>query len=118
MLTDAGVRIHPPIGAFYLFLDFSPFADELSKKGIADGPTLCKRLLEEKQVATIPGLFFGRAREELTARMAYVNFNGPKALTSSENIPLDKPLPEDFTQKWCEDVICGTQRIVEWVSGK
>jgi aspartate aminotransferase len=118
MLTDAGVRIHPPIGAFYLFLDFTPLADKLSKRGITDGPTLCRRLLEEKQVAVIPGVHFGRSREELTTRMAYVNFNGPKALTAGENIPLEKTLPRDFTQKWCEDAIVGTQRIVDWVSGK
>jgi aspartate aminotransferase len=118
MLTKAGIRIHSPMGAFYLFLDFTPLADELSKKGITNGPTLCRRLLEEKQVAMIPGLHFGRGRGELTARMAYVNFNGPKALAASENIPLDKKLPDDFLVKWCEDVITGTQRIVDWIEGK
>jgi aspartate aminotransferase len=115
MLTKAGVRIHSPIGAFYLFLDFTPLAEKLNKRGIYNGPSLCNRLLEEKQVALIPGIHFGRGREELTARMAYVNFDGPKALAASENIALDKPLPDDFTNKWCEDTIVGTQRIVDWI---
>jgi aspartate aminotransferase len=118
MLTQAGVRIHPPTGAFYLFLDFTPLAEELAKRGIVDGPTLCNRLLEDKQVAMIPGLFFGRPKEELTARMAYVDFDGPKALAASEGIPLDQPLSDDFTGKWCEDVVVGTQRIVDWIEGK
>jgi hypothetical protein len=49
--------------------------------------------------------------------MAYVNFDGPNALAASENIPLDRSLPEDFTKKWCGDTLIGTQRIVDWIKG-
>jgi aspartate aminotransferase len=117
ILTGAGIRIHPPSGAFYLFLDFSPLSDDLSKRGINDSASLCKDLLEKKQVAILPGVNFGRDPKELTARMAYVNFDGPNALAASENIPLDRSLPEDFTNKWCGDTLIGTQRIVDWIKG-
>src|SRR5918996_3953828 len=43
MLSDAGVRAHAPIGAFYLFLDFTLFADQFAQWGIWDSTTLCER---------------------------------------------------------------------------
>lgn len=116
LLVHAGVRVHAPVGAFYLFIDFSPFAGQLSRRGIQDSTMLCDRLLEETGVALLPGRAFHRPPEELTARLAYVNFDGAKALTASETIPLDHALPEDFIELWCEDVLEGTQRIVDWLS--
>jgi aspartate aminotransferase len=116
ILSEAGIRVHAPVGAFYLFPDFTPFADKLSKHGFINSRILCEKLLEEKKVALVPGESFGRPGNELTARLAYVNFDGAKALTASENIPLDQKLPENFTHMWCEDVIEGTRIVADWVS--
>ncbi len=118
ILYDAGFRIHPPEGAFYLFLDFTKFTEKLSKDGIDDSITLCERLLQDKGVAIIPGVAFERPSNELTARLSYVNFNGSKVLTASETIPLESTLPENFISQMCEDTIEGVKKIVEWVSEK
>jgi aspartate aminotransferase len=118
ILSEAGVRIHPPEGAFYLFPDFTPLADQLSRRGIKDSTTLCERLLQETGIAMLPGAVFERPSRELTARLSYVNFNGAKALTASEIIPLQNVLPEDFISQMCEETIEGTQRIADWISGK
>ena len=115
-LRQAGARVQPPVGAFYLFPDFSPFGERLAERGIQDGNTLCERLLEETGVAVLPGVAFQRPAEELTARLAYVNFDGAKALSASETIPLDQPLSDDFFNRWCGDVLEATQRIVEWTA--
>lgn len=115
ILSDAGVRVHPPIGAFYLFLDFSPFRERLAERGIKGGKALCESLLEDAGVAVLPGVAFGRSRSELTARMAYVDFDGARTLAASEGIPLDTDLPADFTSQWCGQVLEGTRRIVEWL---
>lgn len=116
ILSSSGIRVHPPIGAFYLYLDFSPLTDKLSKRGIKDSTTLCDRLLQETGVAILPGISFERPPEELTARLAYVNFDGAKALAASETIPLDQKLPENFISIKCEKVIEATQKIVNWLS--
>lgn len=116
ILCEAGIRTHPPVGAFYLFLDFSPFSEELSKHGMRDSRTLCERLLKETGVAILPGVSFARPPEELTARMAYVNFDGARAMTASETIPLDEELPEYFLESLCENTLRGTERIAEWLS--
>ena len=104
-----------PVGAFYLFLDFESHREQLATKGITDSTTMCERLLEETGVAILPGESFARPKEELTARLAYVDFDGARALAASETIPIDQPLPDDFTDSWCHKVIEATGRICEWV---
>lgn len=113
--SNAGIRVHAPEGGFYLFLDFSPLAEELSRRGIRDGATLCERLLAEKGVATLPGSAFGRPSRELSARIAYVNFDGSKALAASETVPLHQKLPDDFTSTLCEETIGAARDLASWL---
>jgi aspartate aminotransferase len=116
LLNNAGIYTPRPAGGFYLFLDFSARAAHLAKKGIADSATLCEQLLEATGVAILPGSAFGRPEEELTARLAYVDFDGARALTASETVSLDESLPPDFTKLWCRNVLEATRKIVEWTS--
>lgn len=115
-LNAADIRVHPPTGAFYLFLDFSPLTSKLEARGITDSVTLCERLLADTGVAILPGESFARPLEELTARMAYVDFDGARALTASEAIPADEPLPEDFNRHWCYNVVHAIDLITEWAN--
>ena len=116
ILRRVGVGVHLPDGAFYLFVDFTPLKEQLAARGLGDGPSLCQRLLQETGVAILPGASFVRSPQELTARIAYVNFDGGRALAASENIPLDEGLPADFTRRYCEGVLAGVERLAEWVS--
>ena len=116
ILSVGGLRVCPPTGAFYLFIDFSPLRERFAERGITNGTALCARMLEEANVACLPGVAFARSRTELTARLAYIDFDGARALAASENIPLDQPLPEDFTRQWCGPALKGCRRIVEWIS--
>jgi len=118
ILIQAGLRVHRPVGAFYLYVDFSPLRRQLASRGITDGRRLTTRLLEETGVAILPAVCFARPPEELAARLAYVDFDGAQALAASENIPLHEPLPSDFTQHRCERVLVGVQRVAEWVTAR
>ena len=113
-LREAGIAVNAPVGAFYLFLDFSGLAAPLATRGVSNGAALCARLLEETGVAVLPGSAFGRARGELTARLAYVDFDGAAALAASEHVGLDQPLPASFLEHYCENVVRGAERIAEW----
>lgn len=115
-LSVAGIRAHPPEGGFYLFLDFAPWADDLAKRGINDSKTLCERLFLESGVALLPGVDFGRSPQELTARMAYVNFDGARALKASYAVPLHQDLPQDFAFQVCGDAVIAAQKIADWTS--
>ena len=116
ILQDVGVNVHTPDGAFYLWLDFTPLQDQLAKRGIETGSVLCERLLEEANVAILPGGSFARARNELTARLAYVDFDGARAMAASETTPLHDQLPADFTAQWCERCVKGVQAIADWLA--
>jgi aspartate aminotransferase len=111
------VRVHPPEGAFYLFPDFTPLAAELEQRGVEGSESLQQLLLDETGVAVLPGVAFGRPEKELTVRLAYVDFDGAGALAASETHPLDAPLPENFTDRYCLKVIEAVRRIAKWVRG-
>ena len=100
-----------PVGAFYLFPDFSPHAEALHSRGIRGSRALCERLLEETGVAILPGVEFGRPAGELTARLAYVDFNGARALAAVEVLPKDQSLGEAFLRDHCACVLDAIDRI-------
>jgi aspartate aminotransferase len=114
-LDGAGIGIAPPQGAFYLFPDFKPHAGRLNKRGVKTGRDLANQLLADAGVAVLPGSDFGREKSELTARLSLVDFDGAEALTRSEMVPLDEPLPQEFLESATADVLEGIDRIVRWL---
>jgi aspartate aminotransferase len=115
-LIDIGVDVHMPEGAFYLFMDCSPLEDRLGRRGITSGPELCRRLLEDTGVAILPGTSFQRPPGELTARLAYVDFDGAKALAAGETISPDKPLPDGFAEQHCYRVMEAVRLLADWLT--
>jgi aspartate aminotransferase len=115
--NENNIRVHHPVGAFYLFLDFTPLSEKLRARGLVDSASVCAKLLEDTGVAILPGVAFERPEAELTARFAYVDFDGSKALTASETIPLEQPLPDKFADQWCLNVMKATDLIIDWVAG-
>jgi aspartate aminotransferase len=115
-LNRADIRTLAPEGGFYLFPDFDPHRDKLLARGIHGGKQLCATLLEETGVAILPGEDFGRAKEELTARLAYVDFDGAKALGILESAGDEVAIDEAFLRTHCPNVVMATERICEWVS--
>jgi aspartate aminotransferase len=114
-LESAGVAVERPAGAFYLFPDFGPLRETLTQRGITTSAELCERLLDETGVAILPGSDFGRPPEELTARLAYVDFDGARALAAAEVLPRDQPLEHEFLETQCGSVLQATTRIVDWL---
>lgn len=117
VLRGAGLRVHRPEGGFYLFLDFGLVADRLRARGLRTSADLCKKLLADTGVAILPGQAFARPEQELTARLAYVDFDGARALAAGETISADQPLPAGFVEQYCYNVITATRLIADWVSG-
>jgi aspartate aminotransferase len=113
-LEAAGVTTHRPAGAFYLFPDFGPHRKKLRDRGAVSSPRLCEQLLEDTGVAVLPGADFGRSKDELTARLAYVDFDGAKvmrALMADDSAKID----DEFLFTHCPNVVTATRRICDWV---
>ena len=116
MMTEAGIKCTRPVGAFYLFPDFSPMSVRLAMRGIEGSRALCEKLLDEVGVAMLPGADFGRPPEELTARLAYVNFDGGKALRAATEIDRAQPLDEAFLNQHCGDTVDAIAALCDWAS--
>lgn len=114
-LDGSGVSVAQPDGAFYMFPDFEPLRERLSGRGIHNGEELCDRLLEETGVAILPGNCFGRPQGELTARLAFVDFDGAKVLAAAEQIPADQALDDEFLKQYCGKVITAIQLVCDWL---
>lgn len=115
-LNAAKIRVDPPRGAFYVFPDFGDLHEPLAARGISTSEELCERLLEDTGVALLPGTAFGRPPEELTARLAYVDFDGAAALASVEALPADSAISPELLRANCAGVMTAVERICDWVA--
>ena len=76
-LNAANLRVHKPMGGFYLFVDFSFYKEQLVARGIKSSTQLCEALLSEAKVALLPGGAFGMKADAFVTRLAYVDFEPP-----------------------------------------
>ncbi len=111
-LAAAGVTAPAPEGGFYLFADFSAWREELLARGIADSVALCEAALEEIGVAFLPGSHFGHSPEALTARLAYVDFDGERALEAATGT-----LDDAWVGEHCGPTARAIERLCDWVAG-
>ncbi|WP_022671381.1 pyridoxal phosphate-dependent aminotransferase [Hippea alviniae] len=111
--NKVGISVSLADGAFYYLPNFSKFKKQFNKIGIKTSRELCKRALEDIQVAFLPGDDFGRPEDELTARIAYVDFDGKLALEAAKN----EEVNEEFLRKYCSNTVVAIDRICDWVAG-
>ncbi|RKZ37154.1 MAG: aspartate aminotransferase [Gammaproteobacteria bacterium] len=114
-LRQAGVQVTKPQGAFYLFPDFSLLSERLQQRGITTSTALCERLLEDTGVAILPGEVFGRPPEELSARLAYVNFDGARTLVAAAQVPKDRILDRSYLETNCGNTLAAVDAICNWL---
>lgn len=114
-LRAAGAEVADPEGGFYLFPDFRRAAERLGRRGITTSEQLCSRLLDETGVAILPGSEFGRPPEELTVRLAYVNFDGAAALAAAASLPSSQVLDEEFLRSHCARTLQAAELISDWL---
>jgi len=115
-LRGMGLTVIEPEGGFYIFPSFDAHREKLLARGITTSTALCEKLLDETGIAALPGSEFGRPNNELTARMAFVDFDGSRALVSAEAIPLEEPLPNDFLGIHCGKVLTALDRLEAWLN--
>jgi aspartate aminotransferase len=116
MLQAANVDVLSPEGGFYLFPDFENYRPMLQAKGINDSVEFCEKLLEDTGVAMLPGVVFGQPLEELTARLAYVNFNGSEVLEQSYKLKDGEPVDEQFLQRYCKEPLTAIELVCSWLT--
>ena len=115
-LTSCGITMPTASGGFYLFPNFSSFKQNLSDMGITSSIQLCNLILDETGVALLPGSDFGRPSNELTARLAFVDFDGKYALRWLSSHRDETNWQEEFIKKCCPRIIVGVEKLTRWLS--
>jgi aspartate aminotransferase len=75
---------------------------------------LCEQLLADTGVAVLPGSAFGRPVEEMTFRLAYVDFDGDSALKSAAQS--SGQLSDAWVDAHCARLVTAVNRICGWLS--
>ena len=78
-LSELGIECIRPQGGFYILCDFSKIIK--NNNIINNATTLCEQVLQNTGFAMLPGKNFGIEEEKLITRMAFVDFDGNKALS-------------------------------------
>lgn len=113
-LRDAGARIAPTEGGFYLFPDFSPVQSRIvARHDIRTSDNFCRKLLDDTGVAILAGTCFGRAANELTIRLSYVNFDGRAAIEAVQGVDV---VDDDLLRTLCPRTLTAIERLCDWVA--
>ncbi len=83
-LTSLGIPCPRPAGAFYLYPDFAPLRSALKTKGVNTSSELAHYLLNEWDIATLPGVVFGEEPEALRLRLATSMLYTPTGTSTPE----------------------------------
>lgn len=108
-LSESGATLAQPCGGFYLF----PNVDDLRQKlSVNTSVELCSKLLLETGVAVLPGEAFGRPAQELSMRIALVDFDGEAALAAAKNMG---SIDEVFICRHCPKIVEAIDRLCAWL---
>lgn len=69
-LCELDITCAEPMGGFYLFPNFDHWRRPLKSRGVKTSVDLARYLLEEWQIATLPGSDFGTPAQELSLRLS------------------------------------------------
>ena len=99
-----------PQGGFYMLCDFSNII-KISNE-ISNSPSLCNKVLADTGFAMLPGTDFGLNEKCLVTRIAFVDFDGKKALKLAKN---ESHLSQNFLKKACPNIINGINKLIDWI---
>lgn len=117
VLEDHDISVPHPQGAFYLFPNFGNYREPMQRHGIYTSVEMCRKLLDDTGVALLPGADFGRSPEELTARIAYVDFDGQDTLQAAEQNNDSKLFEKAMVKQHCPRLVEAFDRMTGWLEG-
>ena len=110
-LSSVGVICQKPQGGFYMICDFSNVINNTHE--INNDKTLCQKILNDIGFAMLPGSDFGMDEDKLLSRIAFVDFDGTKAL---KMISKEKPSPDIFLDLTRTKIAKGISLLKDWIT--
>ncbi len=117
-LVEAGVPCVEPSGGFYVFPSFDRWKDPLAERDVHTADDLAMYLLENYQLATLPGSAFGCPPEELCLRLSssYLDTESEEKVASLVEVFTQDPDPARFIENHHPQTREATTRIAEFVA--
>ena len=112
-LSKVNIDCTVPHGAFYLMIGFNNFRVKIQKKlDINTSKDLANYILDNYQVALLPGSDFYFSEDDLFFRMAFVDFDGKNIIEQANFITFND---SDFIIKNCPNIAKGVDRLMAFV---
>ena len=112
-LSEIGIECIRPQGGFYILCDFSKIIKHNNK--INNATTLCEQVLHNTGFAMLPGKNFGIEDEKLITRMAFVDFDGNKALSFMK---YNTSITDDDFNELFPKINEGIQNLKSWLKSE
>ena len=109
-LSISGVKCQKPQGGFYMLCDFSNLIKK--NKKILNSKMMCDKLLRETGFAMLPGSDFGINEKLFISRIAFVDFDGKKAL---KYVKHNKILSHNSVKIMCPKIVRGIAKLKKWI---
>ena len=109
-LTSIGVECQKTEGGFYILCDFNKIIHD---KNINSSEKLCQTVLRHINFAMLPGSNFGIKKNSLITRLAFVDFDGKKALTV---VKLNKKFTDEEIRTYFPKIYIGIDKLISWLS--
>ena len=109
-LTAIGVKCQKPQGGFYMLCDFSSIIKKNNK--LLNSKMMCDKLLRETGFAMLPASDFGINEKLFISRIAFVDFDGKKALEYAKG---KKILSNNFLKTICPQIVRGVKELRKWI---
>ena len=102
-MTGAGALCPRPAGGFYLYADFAPWRDALLERGVSTSEQLAHYLLDQWDIAALPGTAFGEEPQALRLRLATSMLYTPEEAQSESERESVLWALLDRAEKWTDD---------------
>ena len=110
-LTTNNINCTKANGAFYMMVGFDQFSGEIQELGIQTSQELAMHLLENYQVALLPGSDFGFEEHEFYFRLAFVDFQGKEVLEAYQQ---KGSIDREFIQQECPSIFKGINKLIDF----
>ncbi len=112
-----GIYATVPQGAFYLFVDFNEYAEQLKMIGLESCPAFCEHLVRVEHTALLPGNSLLLPENDFSVRLSYVDYDGDKVLKAWQESPPTIPDEEnEFFEINCPLIARGLRNIDRYFS--
>ena len=116
-LAEFGVSMPEPQGGFYLYPSFARWKAALGERGVRTSAELAHLLLEDYQIAVLPGSAFGDDSGELTLRLSssYLDVGTDEQAAALPAAFADDPDPERFMQQHHPETRAVVHRFADFI---